>query len=341
MTRPARTRREAGIVLVAVLIFVLLLTSAVATFLKRATMDAMVARHRDEAAEAEALARGGVRLGITLLLEDRLQEESTGFRSESLIDVWARAGESVVPSPEGTGLLLRIRDAGARLNLNALLEEGELRDNAELYLPVLLERVIEDMPGRPEDKRYEVDALARNLLDWIDSDEVGQRGGRENDYYARQEPAYEAANRPLLSVDELRLVEGFDGALVDALRHYVGVHPYVLADGVNPNTAPPHVLGILYHGVGQDFRLAEEDTVRRVLDAREEGELLCADEAQNPACSPLSEIVEGEVFPPPTFQSDVFFVEAEARIGSVRRTVEAVVDRSTPDEPLLLSWRVQ
>jgi hypothetical protein len=69
--------------------------------------------------------------------------------------------------------------------------------------------------------------------------------------------------------------------------------------------------------------------------------VLCADEAQNPACSPLSSAVEGEIFPPPTFKTDVFTVVAEARVGQVRRSVEAVVDRSKPDSPLLLSWQVE
>jgi type II secretory pathway component PulK len=324
-----------------VLVFVLLLTGAIATFLRRATVDAMTARHRDESSEAESLARGGLRLGIALLLEDRLGEETDGFRSETLLDVWSRAAALEVPAPEGSSLRLRIGDASARLNLNALLEKGAPRKNAELYLVELLKKVIEDMPARPESKRYEPDELARSLLDYMDEDETGARGGRENDYYGAQKPPYEAPNRPLLSVSELRLVEGFDGPLVSALAEYVTVYPYAKADGINPNTAPPHVLGLLFHGVGQDFELANEDAIRKLLKAREGGEVLCADEAQNPACSPLSAALEGEIFPPPTFKTDVFTVVAEARVGEVRRSVEAVVDRSTPDHPLLLSWQVE
>ena len=334
-------RRERGIVLVAVLVFVLLLTGAIATFLRRAAVDAMIVRHRDEAAEAESLARGGVRLGIVLLFEDRLAEEGEGFRAETLVDVWSRVTAVEVPSPEGTSLRLFIRDAGSRLNLNALLEEGAPRKNAELFLTAVLEKVIEDMPGRPEQKRYEPAELARNLLDYMDEDETGMKGGGEDDYYQQQEPPYAAANRPLLSVEELRQVQGFDGALVDALSQYVTVYPYAKADGINPNTAPPHVLGLLFHGVGSEFELVKEEGVRGVLKAREGGEVLCADEAQNPACSPLSAVVEGEVFPPPTFKTDVFTVAAEARVGDVTRRAEAVVDRSKPENPLLLSWRVE
>jgi general secretion pathway protein K len=333
--------RDEGIVLVVVLVFVLLLTSAIATFLRRATVDAMISRHRDEAAEAESLARGGVRLGIALLLEDRLTEQAVGFRSESLLDVWARAAAVQIPVPEGSNLRLAISDTGSRFNLNSLMEDGAPRKNAELYLNKLLEKVIEDMPGRTEEKQYEIPDLARNLLDYMDEDETGLKGGQENDYYQEQKPPYKAANRPLLDLNELRMVQGFDGALVDALSAYATVHPYAKADGINPNTAPPHVLGLIFHGVGQDFELVDEEGVRGVLKAREAGEILCADEAQNPACSPLSGVIEGEIFPPPTFKTDVFTVAAEATVGQVRRRISAVVDRSDPEKPLLLSWQVQ
>jgi general secretion pathway protein K len=337
----AGAARDEGIVLVVVLVFVLLLTSAIATFLRRATVDAMISRHRDEAAEAESLARGGIRLGIALLLEDRLAELAVGFRSESLLDVWSRVAAVEVPVPEGSSLRLGISDAGSRLNLNSLMEDGAPRQNAELYLTALLEKVVEDMPGRAEEKQYEIPELARNLLDYMDEDETGLKGGQENDYYQEQKPPYKAANRPLLDLNELRMVQGFDGALVDALSDYATVHPYAKADGINPNTAPPHVLGLLFHGVGQDFELVDEDGVRGVLKAREAGEILCADEAQNPACSPLSGVIEGEIFPPPTFKTDVFTVAAEATVGQVRRRISAVVDRTDPEKPLLLSWQVQ
>jgi hypothetical protein len=52
------------------------------------------------------------------------------------------------------------------------------------------------------------------------------------------------------------------------------------------------------------------------------------------------EVIEGTIFPPPTFATNVFTVHSEARVGEVRRTIEAVVDRSKPSEPQLLFWRV-
>lgn len=336
-----RSKDERGVILVVVLVFALLLVTSITTFQRRAMLDSMVARHRDSAAEAEAAARGGVRLAITLLLEDRLQEITGGLDSDSLTDAWARASGIELPAGDGVVLRLSVEDAGARLNLNALIDGGKPRKYSELFLTQLLERVIDDIPTG-KSKAYDTADLAQNLLDYLDADEVAIQGGLEDDAYQRRDPPAKAPNRPLLSVDELRLVEGFDGPLVDALRPYVTVYPYARADGINPNTAPPYVLGLVFHGVGEDFRFASEDEVKSVLKAREGGELVCADDASNPACAvKLQDVLPGEVFPPPTFTSRVFTIRAEATVGEVRRTIEAVVDRGTPSQPQILAWRVR
>jgi len=338
-----RRRDERGIVLMAVLFFVLLVSAAIATFLSRATVDGFAAQNRDGAARAEALARGGVRLAVAALLTDRLREQQQQFEADTLQDVWALLGSVPFEVPDGGQLRIQVEDTGTKLNLNALFSEGKPRDEAtESFLTELLTKVIDEIPVRPEQKLYDVDALARNLIDWVDADDERLAGGSENDYYQAQRPPYRAANQPLFSVDDLLLIEGFDAQLVNALRPYVDVFPLANGDGVNPNTAPDWVLALLYHGQAGSRRLADEETVRRILDIREQkGNILCADEASNAACTPLRDAVEGEVFPPPTFHSNVFRVTAEARYGEVRRTVEAVVDRSDASSPLYLAWRVR
>jgi len=329
-------------VLMAVLFFVLLSSATIATFLSRATVDGFSAHNRDGAARAEALARGGVRLAIAALLADRLFESEDQFEADTLQDGWAQLAAAPIPTPDGGELRIRVEDAGAKLNLNALFAKGAPRDEAsEIFLGELLTKVIEEIPVRPEQKLYDVEALARNLIDWVDADDVRVSGGAEDDYYQAQRPPYRAPNRPLLSLDEMGLIEGFDAQLVNALRPYVEVQPIVNADGVNPNTAPDWVLALLYHGVAGSQQLADEDTVRRILDIREQKGILCADEANNPACTPLRDAIEGEVFPPPTYHSDVFRVTAEARYGEVKRTVEAVIDRSDAESPAVLAWRVR
>ena len=78
--------------------------------------------------------------------------------------------------------------------------------------------------------------------------------------------------------------------------------------------------------------------VRRILEIRE-GAVLCEEE-EGEACTSLG-AEWGTAYPPLTYTADVFQVSAEARYGDVRRTIEAVIDRSDPLQPLLLSWRVR
>ena len=351
--RQPEKNRETGVVLLVVLFFALLLTSGVATFLRRSTVDAMISRNRDAAARAEALARGGIRLGGALLLEDRLREAAgASLPFDTELDPWAEGLD--LETPNGARLRVRVEDTGSRLNLNALFEVEEsgqvaAKETAEDFLMALLGKAIDEIPRPPGEKPYEVRELAGNLIDFVDSDEVRVQGGAEDAWYQSQTPPTRAANRPLFSVDELRLVEGFDAELVEALRPYVSVYPYApggcereeVGCGINLNTAPPHVLGLLYYDDGVELRLAPEDVVRQVLELRQKGETICPPSQQEEACTPIGDIVTNAVFPPPTWSADLFVVTAEARVGEVRRTIEAVVDRSQGTDLRLLSWQTR
>jgi hypothetical protein len=99
------------------------------------------------------------------------------------------------------------------------------------------------------------------------------------------------------------------------------------------------VLGLLFHGNAGEYRFADPDVAEEIVRLRDTG-LLCSDTADDPSCTSIAQTLPGQVFPPPTFTTEVFVVTSQARVGDVRRTVEAVVDRSDPAAPLILSWRV-
>ncbi len=337
-------RREEGLILILVLLFALLLASTVTTLLRRASVDVMVVENRDASREAEALARGGLALARALLIEDLIQQSQDGeLAVEASDDLWARMRDFEVPGPAGGTLRLEIEDAGSRLNLNALFDGGEVLDaKTEVFLEEILAKVILEMPGRPEDKLYDPRDLARNLIDFIDEDEERRDTGTgEDDFYQSQDPPYRALNRPLVSLDELRLVEGFDGRLVEALAPYLTVYPLAGGDGINLNTAPSWVLSLIYHGVSDEYRLADQELVEDVLEVRESGNVICDGETSHERCIPLREIVADEIFPPPSFTTEVFTVVAQAEVGEVVRRVEAVLDRSQEGFPALLSWRIR
>jgi type II secretory pathway component PulK len=355
MPLAARDRGRQGVVLLVVLFFALLLTSSVATFVRRSTVDTLIARNLDARAEADALARGGLLLAWALLVEDRLQElAGTAPLGDNHLDAWAYASASPLVTPRGTRLRLRIEDSGMRLNLHALFEMDELgvwkvRKETPEFLTQVLVKVIDELPRAARQQRYEPSELAANLIDFVDGDDTTSNGSLEDDLYQRLSPAYRALNRPLLSFDELRLVAGFAAPLVDALRPYLTVYPFVprscgdsnLGCGVNLNTAPPHVLALLWFDDGVEKRLADEDTVRRILRVRSEGSLLCGEAPSSEGCTPIREIVPNAIFPPPTFSTQIFEVSAEASVGDVHRTFDVVMDRTAPALPVLLSWRIR
>ena len=95
--RVRRNSRRAGVVLPLVLIIGLLLSASVFAFVRGSLIDTMIVRNRDAASRAESLARGGLRIGVGLVFNDRVSKAreflATGRASgTSLDDLWARVG---------------------------------------------------------------------------------------------------------------------------------------------------------------------------------------------------------------------------------------------------------
>lgn len=331
--------RRRGFVLIVVVFFTVLLMSGIASFLRRSTLDAAIVRNRDYAARAEALARGGVRLGIVLLQQDALDEERAQLPIDTPNDLWARASQLQIDTDDGGTLRLAIEDAASRIDVNAariVADNAESREAVLAWLRDFLAKVIEEMPGRKEEKPWDPEELARNLMDYLDEDDVALRGDAEDAWYQQQDPPYRAANVPLLSLEDLALVKGFDRTLLAALRPYLTVYPFA-GTGVNPNTASTWVAAALHLGGPLDKRLASEDDVQQLVKAR--GELPICKESEQCGLWPAAGVT---TFPPSEqYRSDVFTITATASYGDVRRSVEAVVDRKEPAKPVLYAWRVR
>ncbi len=339
-----RPTHQAGVVLLVVLFFALLLTSSIATFTRRAIIDASVARNRDAAARAEALARSGIRLGKSVLVMDQIQEETTQQTIDSQRDAWSRLSKTAIPGGDGAILNIKIEDSGMLFNLNSIFnyaERGAPYPDTEPFLKAFFEKIIDEMKIPPGEKFYDISELSEALMDWVDADPIRLQGGLEDTYYQLQQPPYRAANGPLMSVDDLFLIEGFDRQLVEALQRYITVQPFVGSGGINLNTAPAHVLSLIYSNYESlDYRLAKENDVKRILEIRQEGGLICGESLSLEGCTPISQIVPNPIFPPPTYAASVFTIVADAQVGDIHRSIEAVVNRSV-DPPLMLSWQTR
>ncbi len=357
------SRRSAGIVLAIVLVLIFVLITAVYAFQRRAIVDTSIATNRLRGAEADALARGGLRIGEAIIYLARLKQaagpagapgEGLGSGNASLPpgDRWASIGDFPLQLEGGRTLRITIEDEGARLNLNALVPQNEEQsttssEEAEEYLSLVLQYIIDGIDAPSQDKNYDTRTISAHLLDYMDPDEDARMGGDENSYYRSQDPPYVARNGPFLSFDEIGLVEGVDPQLLEAMRDYLTVHPIGGSQGINLNRAEPWVLSIVYAGTSGDRDLVREQTVRDIYALRAKSKLICSDAASDPARCVIprevgsGELAEGSIYPQTELPAKptVFRVVAEAQVGPVIRRMEAIYDTRPREGPQLLSWR--
>lgn len=395
------TRAERGIVLAIVLVLIFALITAVYAFQRRAIIDATISRNRVDAAEADGIAKGGLRIAETLvaLVRAKQVQASSGGDGASRGDDPATrdlptlalpgAGGSSGGSPaldalwqgirnfpidlgDGRSLHIEIEDEGAKLNLNALVppqssgaseeDPNAIADDAPLdpedesgtaaseeaieYLEEVLAYIIDGMERPPDARSYDPKKIAENILDFIDGDSTAVNGRNEDEYYRRQDPPYRAWNRPLVSVDQLGLVEDVDPALLEALRDYVTVHPIGSTTGINLNRAAPWVLKLVYSGTSGNRRLIDDKLAEDLYRLREKDKLVCDEGGADPRCTSRSDVGSGElgngsVYPEAVLPAapTVFRVVSTARVRDITRRFEAIYDTRPNPGPLLLSFR--
>ena len=108
-------------------------------------------------------------------------------------------------TPEGNpeGFRYGLVDESTRLNLNILTFADAYTENGGRQL-------LMGLPGMDEQ-------IADAIMDWLDPDEEIREYGVESGYYAGLQPAYQAKNGPLDSIEELLLIRGVTPQLLFGL----------------------------------------------------------------------------------------------------------------------------
>lgn len=352
MTRAPDSRGEEGVVLLLVLVLVVVAISTAYAMSKTSLIEVLATRQSAQHTRADLLARSGVGLAERALLDDLVEGTDLTRAVESDLDAWALLSHQEIELPGGALLRVHIHDAGNRINLNALLDpEGKrIGETSKNFLKAVLAHLRDTAPefkGSSSLGDQEIDDLSDAILDWIDKDDETRVGTPEPEYYVEIKKAKSAPlNRPVFSLDELAPVPGMDPLLLEALKAYFTPYPMFPGTdggGVNLNTAPAHVLALIFHGVGDDQRLVDQRDVFEILKAREEHRVFCPAPGVDP-CTSFSQvagIAEGEtIFPPLAYTSRVFAVNVEALVGETRACVQAVIDRGDGSEPKLLYYEL-
>ncbi|MGB0865484.1 MAG: type II secretion system minor pseudopilin GspK [Granulosicoccaceae bacterium] len=240
-----RRKPQQGIAIITVMLIVAL--AAVVTTTMMSTQHTFIRRATSYQSleQAQALAVAGERFSAAVLKRDF--DSDGDERVDSREDDWAI---SIPPLPIAGGTITGcIYDLNGQFNINNLLDQEGAIDSLQLDILKALTNEL----ALPAD-------LASAIADWVDADDQPLSDGAEFEYYSNLESPYRAANRPMQSVTELRLVRGLNGSDADSLDAYNTLLPYVSAlprgSTININTAAPVLLEALWDkldGLGQEL----------------------------------------------------------------------------------------
>jgi len=118
--------------------------------------------------------------------------------------------------------MAEVKDHESRINVNAFANEGAVTVIQESPTGQLLAAVMGGEENETWLRQRNLDKweLIGNIKDWVDQDNMraGGMGGYEDNLYNTLEPPYLTKNAPFDSVDELRVVAGWEGPVFDRFK---------------------------------------------------------------------------------------------------------------------------
>ncbi|HHJ16023.1 MAG TPA: general secretion pathway protein GspK [Gammaproteobacteria bacterium] len=289
--------RQQGVALITALLVVAIATVAAVSMATRQQLDIRRTASLLHSEQAWAYVLGAESWARVILMRDK-QDGNIDTLSED----WAtRPPVSVV---EGGTIQGRILDMQGRFNVNSLVVNGEPdKDNIDRYKRLLRLLDLDE-------------ALVDPLVDWIDANiDVRFPDGAEDEAYLLLPVPYRAANRPLVDISELRLVQGYEPEVLAKLQPFVSALPEPTA--ININTASAEVLSIL----AENMSLADGEAL---VEARgEEGYTKVDSLSQQPALNGKQQFNPGTL----SVETKWFLLVSEANIGQGRARLASLIQR--------------
>ena len=303
--RGARTQRGIAMVTAVMIVAIAAVIAAQIAFAQQIWMRQL--ENTFDRGATDWLRRGALHWASTAIVDDTLKNNTVDHLGEQ----WAM-GLPTLPVEGGT-IRVSVEDAQGRFNLNNLV-----RNNAGYPADIaVLQRLLQELKLDP--------SIVHALVDWIDPDSNVSPGGAEDIDYLNGDPPYRAADQPLASVEELRLVRGFDAKTVATLAPFVTVLPLATAT-VNVNTASPELLAALVPGLAlaDAQRIAEERLAKPF----------------NNVADFTARLPPGVVLPSgaASVRTDYFLVTLDTSIGRHERRSEALLQRGASGRGAELVW---
>jgi general secretion pathway protein K len=306
-------KSERGVALLAVLLGIALMTLIVVDFALTSGLGFVSAANQANELRASYLARSAVSIGLALLAADARADTKTPTPIDALTDVWA------VPFPpmplEGGTVSLSIVDEGRKINLNAMVQNGQ----ANLPAMQKVQRLFTILDVKPE--------LVQGIIDWITPNNGTGLGGGIGDYYAGLKPPYQPRYGAMPTIGDLSMVQGFNEAIFNRVSPFLTVMPET---AVNANTAPPQVLAALEPELTEDQKIVlsiiEERTIRPFTQP--------TDIANLPGLGEIGQRLQKDV----DMRSQFFTITGTGLYAGARKIITATFHRESTGIGTLAAW---
>ncbi len=315
---------QRGFVLITLLIVIALLFPVVITFYSKTQINLLQASNFRDTIQAVRMARSGVEAVSGVLRAD----DDT---YDAFMDKWALGFPTLMINDEKIDIT--VTDEDGKLNINMLVgTEGEVNQEFAARLRGIVKRL-----GGKED-------IVNALIDWMDPDDiVTDPGGAEDEHY--KELGYGPKNGPIDSLDELRMVKGFDEDLLvgRGLLKLLTVAP---TDGkLNINTAPAELLRDLGASEGSKDKTGKvtkaqeglrDGLVEEIVKYREREPFTAVADVAN--AIGVTQALVKMIEPLVKVNSSFFSVTIKGKVGKIRKDVTAVLKRENKIITVI-SWR--
>jgi general secretion pathway protein K len=234
-----RRHDERGVALLLAILVLALLVALILEFDSDARREYREAAAFRDNFKATVLTRAAVQAARAVLQQDHLRDRQTGQMYDATTDLWAFP---IQKYQIGDGLMsAQIEDERSKLNLNDLATAVD--PNLKKTKVLRFKRLFNLLQINPD--------LVDAIVDWVDADDIPEPAGAESVYYQALRPSYRAANAPLQTLREMRLIKGMTPEIVDKLLQYVTIYPQEGESRININTADVVVLQALDPRISQ------------------------------------------------------------------------------------------
>ena len=262
--------------------------------------------------------------GIETWVNKGLTLDRKNNKNDHLEELWAKP---LGPIPYEGGMISgQLFDLQSRLNVNNVLEKDQVQRK---IWQAILKRYADRHELPPE--------FVDLVTDWVDEDNEILPFGAESDQYLLLNPAYSAANQPMVMLSEIKLLQGL-GALKRVqwlqMEQDLAALPEVVK--LNINTATKDVLMSLTEWMTEEIANSwQDERADKPAETPDEFRAFLVTETGFTAAEVLTDLPNWLI----GTKSDYFLFNAEVNFGDSNETISAIFSRKTnKDVKLVQRW---